>query len=285
MNAQTIIVTRPAGQARQLIELLTASLKNDELVKQGKQSLPTILSLPLLTIIPKENDISGSQVDSLADHITTILKDVDLAIFVSPNAIECTMRLLGRSWQDLSKKIIPIGVMGGSSELALHHHGVGLEETPTRILIPENNEHWDSEGLWKKLQSLNADWSEHKVVIFKGEGGRDWLADTLKAAGAMVETISVYTRMPLDIDNPAWEAIHEIDFSQSLWLLTSSEAVRYLGEVMQNKFKQTLLDASAICPHQKIGEAAKAIGFGKVFICEPGDEALMKASQVWFSLN
>ena len=285
MNAQTIIVTRPAGQARQLIELLTASLKNDELVKQGKQNLPTILSLPLLTIIPKENDISGSQVDSLADHITTVLKDVDLAIFVSPNAIECTMRLLGRSWQDLSKKIIPIGVMGGSSELALHHHGVGLEETPTRILIPENNEHWDSEGLWKKLQSLNADWSEHKVVIFKGEGGRDWLADTLKAAGAMVETISVYTRMPLDIDNPAWEAIHEIDFSQSLWLLTSSEAVRYLGEVMQNKFKQTLLDASAICPHQKIGEAAKAIGFGKVFICEPGDEALMKASQVWFSLN
>ena len=285
MNAQTIIVTRPAGQARQLIELLTASLKNDELVKQGKQSLPTILSLPLLTIIPKENDISGSQVDSLADHITTILKDVDLAIFVSPNAIECTMRLLGRSWQDLSKKIIPIGVMGGSSELALHHHGVGLEETPTRILIPENNEHWDSEGLWQKLQSLNADWSGYKVVIFKGEGGRDWLADTLKAAGAMVETISVYTRMPLDIDNPAWEAIHEIDFSQSLWLLTSSEAVRYLGEVMQNKFKQTLLDASAICPHQKIGEAAKAIGFGKVFICEPGDEALMKASQVWFSLN
>ncbi len=285
MNAQTIIVTRPAGQARQLIELLTASLKNDELVKQGKQNLPTILSLPLLTIIPKENDISGSQVDSLADHITTILKDVDLAIFVSPNAIECTMRLLGRSWQDLSKKIIPIGVMGGSSELALHHHGVGLEETPTRILIPENNEHWDSEGLWQKLQSLNSEWSGHKVVIFKGEGGRDWLADTLKAAGAMVETISVYTRMPLDIDNPAWEAIHEIDFSQSLWLLTSSEAVRYLGEVMQNKFKQTLLDASAICPHQKIGEAAKAIGFGKVFICEPGDEALMKASQVWFSLN
>ena len=285
MNAQTIIVTRPAGQARQLIELLTASLKNDELVKQGKQSLPTILSLPLLTIIPKENDISGSQVDSLADHITTVLKDVDLAIFVSPNAIECTMRLLGRSWQDLSKKIIPIGVMGGSSELALHHHGVGLEETPTRILIPENNEHWDSEGLWQKLQSLNSEWSGHKVVIFKGEGGRDWLADTLKAAGAMVETISVYTRMPLDIDNPAWEAIHEIDFSQSLWLLTSSEAVRYLGEVMQNKFKQTLLDASAICPHQKIGEAAKAIGFGKVFICEPGDEALMKASQVWFSLN
>jgi uroporphyrinogen-III synthase len=285
LNAQTIIVTRPAGQARQLIELLSAGIKNDALVKLGEQELPQILSLPLLTIVPKGGEPHDSQIDPLADHITTVLKDADLAIFVSPNAIECTMRLLGRAWQDFSKKIIPIGVMGGSSKLALQHHGIGLEEIPTMILLPKNNEHWDSEGLWKELQSLDWNWPERKVVIFKGEGGRDWLADTLVAAGATVQAISVYSRVPLDIDSPAWEAIHKIDFSQSLWLLTSSEAVRYLGEVIQDQFTQTLLYASAICPHQNIGEAAKAIGFGKVFICEPGDEALIKASQVWLSLN
>ena len=285
MSAQTIIVTRPTGQARQLIELLSTSLKNDALVKLGKQALPQILSLPLLTIVPKGDESHDSQMDPLADHIATVLRDVDLAIFVSPNAIECTMRLLGRSWQDFSKKMIPIGVMGGSSKLALQHHGIGLEEIPTTILLPENNEHWDSEGLWKELQSLDWNWSERKVVIFKGEGGRDWLAETLVAAGATVKAISVYARVPLDIASPTWEAIHKIDFSQSLWLLTSSEAVRYLGEVIRDQFTQTLLYASAICPHQNIGEAAKAIGFGKVFICEPGDEALIKASQVWLSLN
>ena len=134
MSAQTIIVTRPAGQARQLIELLSASLKNDALVKLGKQALPQILSLPLLTIVPKEDEQSDSQITPLADHIATVFKDADLAIFVSPNAIECTMRLLGRSWQDFSKKIIPIGVMGGSSKLALQHHGIGLEEIPTAIM-------------------------------------------------------------------------------------------------------------------------------------------------------
>ena len=285
MSAQTIIVTRPAGQARQLIELLSAGLKNDALVKIGEQALPQIFSLPLLTIVPKGGEPRDSQIDPLADHIATVLKDADLAIFVSPNAIECTMRLLGRSCPDFSKKIIPIGVMGGSSKLALQHHGIGLEETPTTILLPENNEQWDSEGLWKELQSLDWNWSERKVVIFKGKGGRDWLADTLAAAGATVKAISVYARVPLDIDSSAWDAIHKIDFAQSLWLLTSSEAVRYLGEVIQDRFTQTLLYASAICPHQNIGEAAKAIGFGKVFICEPGDEALIKASQVWLSLN
>ena len=195
------------------------------------------------------------------------------------------MRLLGKSWQDIAKQIIPIGVMGGSSKLALQHHGIGLEVNPTPVLIPKKNEDWDSEGLWQTLQSLNWDWSKRKVLIFKGEGGRDWLADTLRSAGANVEAISVYTRVPLNGDNPAWKAIEQIDLSQSLWLLTSSEAVRHLGKLMQEQFTETLLYASAICPHQNIGEAAKAVGFGKVFICEPGDEALIQASQVWLSLN
>ncbi len=279
MNAQTIVVTRPTGQARQLIEQLTASLK------QGQADLPQILSLPLLTIVPKGAESDGAQVDPLARSIDKALQDADLTIFVSPNAIECTMRLLGKSWQDIAKQIIPIGVMGGSSKLALQHHGIGLEVNPTPVLIPKKNEDWDSEGLWQTLQSLNWDWSKRKVLIFKGEGGRDWLADTLRSAGANVEAISVYTRVPLNGDNPAWKAIEQIDLSQSLWLLTSSEAVRHLGKLMQEQFTETLLYASAICPHQNIGEAAKAVGFGKVFICEPGDEALIQASQVWLSLN
>jgi len=87
LSAQTIIVTRPTGQARQLIELLSTSLKNDALVKLGKQALPQILSLPLLTIVPKGDESHDSQMDPLADHIATVLSDVDLAIFVSPNAI------------------------------------------------------------------------------------------------------------------------------------------------------------------------------------------------------
>ena len=106
MSTQTIIVTRPAGQARKLIELLSANLKKEELVRQDKSDLPKILSLPLLTIIPKGDEPSRSQANSLFEHITTALRDADLAIFVSPNAIECTMHLLGNTWQDLSKKLL-----------------------------------------------------------------------------------------------------------------------------------------------------------------------------------
>ena len=275
MSTKTIVITRPSGQARQLIEVLTQAIEKSGV---AKRTFPEILSLPLLTIVPKDNL-------ALADHIASALKDADLAIFVSPNAIESVLRLLERDWQDFSKKIIPIGVMGGSSKLALQNHGIGLEETPTPIAIPTSNEHWDSEGLWQELQGLKWDWSNKKIVIFKGEGGRDWLADTLKKAGATIETISTYTRIPLDVDNPAWQAIGEMDFSKSLWLLTSSEAVRYLGDIAKDQFAQTLESASALCPHHNIADAAELIGFGEVFTTEPGDEALIKATLAWLTIS
>ena len=271
MSIKTIVITRPSGQAQQLIEALNSSLRSSEI---PQENFPKIISLPLLTIVPK-NDTR------LAELIPNALKDADLAIFVSPNAIECVMRLLNRSWQDLSEKPIPIGVMGGSSQQALHHHYVGMETSPTPIFIPQHNDQWDSEGLWSELLKLNWDWSSRKVIIFKGEGGRDWLADTLKAAGAAVEPISVYSRVPLDPDSPPWKAIHGLDFSQSLWLLTSSEAVRYLGQVAQDQFPQALNKACALCPHHKITDAAEVIGFGEVFTCEPGDAALIEATKVW----
>lgn len=273
MSLKSIIVTRPSGQARQLIESLSDVAKKSGV---AQSSLAAILALPLLTIVPKSDDY-------LIQHIENALNDADLAIFISPNAIESVMRLMARDWQSFAKKIIPIGVMGGSSHLALKNHGIGSELNPTPILMPKNTANWDSEGLWHELQSLQWNWQNKKVVIFKGEGGRDWLADTLIEAGATVEAISTYKRVPLEVDNLAWQAIRELDFSKSLWLLTSSEAVRYLGNVMKDHFTQSLSSAAAICSHHNIADAAKAIGFGEVFISEPGDEALVKASLTWLS--
>ena len=268
MSNKTIVITRPSGQARQLSEALQLSLHNSGFTPE---STPKIISLPLLTIAPKDDGL-------LIEQIATSLKTADLAIFVSPNAIECTMRLLECSWQELSNKPVPIGVMGGSSMAALKNHSIGLEGNHTQVILPQNHTQWDSEGLWTELQNLHWNWPAKKVIIFKGEGGRDWLADTLKNAGAQVEAFSVYARVPLDLNSSAWNEIHEMEFAKSLWLLTSSEAVRYLGQA-----KLPLDLATAVCPHHNIADAAEQIGFGVVTTCEPGDEALIAASQAWLS--
>lgn len=266
MGSKTIVITRPSGQAQHLSEMLQSSLRSGGI---NPENWPQIVALPLLNIVPK-SDLS------LSVHIQASLSAADLVIFVSPNAVECTMRLLDQPWQELVKRVLPVGVMGGSSSVALKNYGIGAHDSLSKIILPSDNAHWDSEGLWDELQSLAWDWSTKKIIIFKGEGGRDWLADTLRDAGAQVEPISVYARVPLDPDDLAWQAIHEMDFSQSLWLLTSSEAVRYLGQA-----NLPLDTAMAICPHHNISDAAKQIGFGEVFTCPPGDKALIAASQAW----
>lgn len=266
---KTIVITRPNGQARQLSEALQTSLFNGGL---AKANFPQIISLPLLTIAPRGDD-------ALVKSITAALKTADLAIFVSPNAIECTLRLLGQPWQGISNSSLPIGVMGGSSMAALKNHGVGVESNPTKIILPQNNAQWDSEGLWVELQKLGWDWSTKKVIIFKGEGGREWLAEVLKNAGAQIETFSVYTRVPLDLKSPIWNNVQGIDFAKSLWLLTSSEAVRHLGQA-----KLLFNSATALCPHSNIADAAVQIGFREVLMCEPGDKALIAASQAWLAV-
>lgn len=269
MSNKTIVITRPSGQAQHLSEMLKSRLLASGL---DEADLPNIITLPLLTIIPRSDS-------ALTKQIQISLKDADLIIFVSPNAVECTMRLLDQPWQEISYTA-PIGVMGGSSKLALHFHGIGTASSSAHIILPQDKQDWDSEGLWRELQKLNWDWSTKRVLMLKGEGGREWLADTLKNAGAQLETIAVYARAPLDFENPAWHAIYEIDFSKSLWLLTSSEAVRHLGQA-----KLSFNTATAICPHQNIADTAEQVGFGEVFNCEPGDDALIAASQAWFMKN
>lgn len=263
------MITRPLGQSQHLSKMLEHSLGSKGM---GSSELPKIISLPLLNIVPKV-DIS------LRSQIQAGLKGADLIIFVSPNAVECTLNLLDLPWQEMLNRNIPIGVMGGSSQAALKQHGIGTQVGMSNIILPRDHARWDSEGLWSELQQLNWDWSTKKIVIFKGEGGRDWLANTLKNAGAKVEAISVYSRTLLDFKDPAWLAIQEIDFSQSLWLLTSSEAVRHLGMA-----KLPVQTAMAICPHHRISDAAEQIGFGEVFTCEPGDAALIDATQAWLQI-
>ena len=272
MSNKTIVITRPSGQARQLSEAMQASLVDSGFTKE---TLPQIISLPLLTIAPKGDGVLLSQ-------ITAVLKTADLAIFVSPNAIECTMRLVEQSWQDLSGKPVPIGVMGGSSMAALKNHGIGIEGNPTTVILPQNNTQWDSEGLWEVIQNRFPSWAGRRVVVFRGDSGREWLADQLQSVGAQVEAIAVYSRVPLSESSPQWEKILNANTDDALWILTSSEAVRHLGTVLELQGRQDYLaGASALCPHHNIAHSAHEIGFRSVLECHSGDAALVSAAIAW----
>ena len=277
MKSTTLVVTRPSGQASALTEALQAAIESiaASYSEQGWQQ-PQILALPLLTIVPKSDP-------NVATAIRTAMQTADLAVFVSPNAIECTMRLLGDDWQSIAERPIPIGVVGQSSSHALERHGIGKEvNLPTPIWMPSNPAQWDSEGLWEAIQHRFPSWAGRRVVVFRGDGGREWLADQFQSVGAQVEAIAVYSRIPLSESSPQWEKVLNANTDDVLWILTSSEAVRHLGTVLKQQGRQDYLaSVSALCPHQNIARSANEIGFGAVLECHSGDAALVSAAIAW----
>jgi len=256
-----IIVTRPSGQARRLIELIRGGAQTQAIAVN-------VLGLPLLTIVPKNDS-------ETVTAISKALSNARLIIFVSPNAIECAMRAIadaGMVWNELISPQALVGVVGSSSRDALVRHGHDLNT----IVMPALAHQSDSEGLWHRLQSHIQDWQKYPVLILKGDGGRESLMDHLQAVGANVEALSIYTRIPLDASSSQWELVQGLHANTSLWVLTSSEAVRHLGSSFPSS-----INCHALCSHPNIARVAREIGFTQVVVCDPGDESIAQAALAW----
>lgn len=233
-----------------------------------------LIHLPLLSIIPNENLADTQQLQQL-------VKETDLAVFVSPNAIECGMRLLQTNWP----KSVPIAVVGGGSAEALDRRGMTADHG-YQVYFPKDPKHWDSEGLWQELNQTEHDWRGQHILFLRGAGGREWLSEQFLARGARITQFETYRRIPLSKEAVAWQALRKADASQSACLLTSSEAVNHFAAYLKEQSDwgvNWLTLAKMICSHPRIAETAKNEGFKKVELCSPGDDNLVFASQNWFN--
>ena len=157
------LITRPKTQAQSLA---------NRICQHGGQ----VCLLPTIEIIPC---LARRQ---LATQLAT-LPPIDILIFISPSAIEQANHLLQQqphlAWQ--TKLCV---VMGEPSAKLLKQYG--------SIDIHYPTSHYSTEaGLaLPQLQQV----AQQHIVIFKGEGGRPLLADTLRERGATVTEIICYQR-------------------------------------------------------------------------------------------
>ena len=239
----TLLVTRPRPQCAAWLARLAAL---------GVRAA----ALPLIEILPARDP--GPVVAAWA-----ALPAADLAVFVSPNAVE-QFFAHGGAWpaQTLA------ACVGPGSAQALAAHGVPLGQ----IVQPAANAaSLDSEHLWQQL-SPRRDWRGARVLLLRGDGGREWLAEQLAAAGARVEAVTVYHRA-----GPRFDAAEQALFDAALahpqgyaWLFSSAEAVGHLHG-------QCLTGQRAIATHARIAEAARAAGFAPVVLARPDPEAVTQA--------
>ena len=261
--AFTVVITRPAGQSSELIAQLDAA------------GIAT-LDFPLIDIAPVTDDAPLRA--ALAS-----LERYALVVFVSPNAVDHAFAHRDGIWPHA----LPIGVVGPGSVQALARHGVAAPAY--RVISPTSGADdeaasFDSEGLFAAIDaSLGAASLDGKrVLIVRGDGGREWLADRLREAGAEVETVAAYRRIVPEPSIGGWARVHALLAGMPhAWLLTSSEGVRNLHELAQEHLTADeitqLKHAQLVAPHPRIAQTARALGFDRITVSGAGDERIVRA--------
>lgn len=250
LTGRRIVVTRPAGQATHFAAAIAAA--------GGIAVLFPVLAIEAIEANPLLLDIAAR------------LDTFDLAVFVSPNAVNhslTTLRAL-RPWPARLR----VATIGKSSERELARFGM------TDVIAPV--ERFDSEALLA-LPELQ-DMSGKRVVIFRGNGGRELLGDTLMARGATLEYVSCYRRgMPRLDATPllqAW-ARHELDAIT----MTSSEGLRNLFAMVGEAGRAWLQQTPLFVPHARIAEEARKLGMQHILPTAPGDDGLLAGMTEYFS--
>ena len=137
------LITRPAHQAESLNKML-------------EQAGITALSYPTIAI-------NASTTTAFLQHLQDNIKQFDIALFVSRNAVDFAFKYLDSA--TLPKKL-ELGVIGKGTWQALKNQGVESQLIPT--------DSYNSEGLLasQKLQYVTG----KNIIIFRGQQGRNLIS-------------------------------------------------------------------------------------------------------------
>lgn len=251
-----IAVTRPREQAAPL-------------ARRIEQAGGIPLLFPLLDIAPvQDQQALHEQISRLVQKEPLAAsfeeRPFDLVIFISPNAVQYGMAAI-RAAGDLPPAL-RIATVGQGSAKALRELGLA------NVIAPA--ERFDSEGLLAlpELQDV-AGW---RVLIFRGDGGRELLGDTLRARGATVEYAACYRR-----SKPQQDTAVLLDAAPDALTVTSSEALGYLWQMLDEAQRDRICGIPLFVPHQRIAELAQRQGWRQVRLADAGDDGLLSALIAW----
>jgi len=252
LTGRHVVVTRPAGQAAHFATALTEA-----------GAIPVLY--PVLEIC---------DIEDLAPLLDAAIRldSFDLAVFVSPNAIEKALALIlpRRSWPTALR----VAALGKSSERELARNGIhDVISPPLRF---------DSEALLELPELIDV--RDKRVIIFRGDGGREVLGDTLKSRGATIEYVTCYRRARPQTDPAPLLKLWEQGRLDAV-TLTSSEGLRNFFDMLGHLGQAWLKKTPAFVPHARIAEQAQALGLNKVIATEPGDDGLMAGLRAYFGRN
>lgn len=243
----TVLVTRPPHQA-------------DEQCRLVEEAGGRALRFPALVI----NAARG--IDDPSQLAAKVARS-DLAVFVSPNAVQGALNALGGKLPAKPQ----LAAVGPATARAL------AKATGREVIVPSSG--FDSESLLRmpELQDM----AGKRVIIFRGDGGRGLLREALSARGAAVEYAEVYSRdLPPPPDPVVSDALRRGAVDAAI--VTSAQGLEQLVALCGDELRAGLLRAQLVVSSGRMVQLAQALGFRTPVVAnEPVDRALIEALAAW----
>ncbi|SJM93317.1 uroporphyrinogen-III synthase [Crenothrix polyspora] len=244
LNGARILVTRPEHQADTLCQLIT---------EQGGEAI----RIPGLSIVAHED--SARIQKTLAE-----LAKFQWLVFISANAVNFAVKANGGKIHHNS--LLCLVAIGSATAKALHAAGLTVD------LMPTTAQNSDALLVMPQMQDV----AGQRFLIVRGSGGRETLADTLRARGAKVTYLEVYKRRMPQADNTQLRALL-VTRQLAVVTATSVEILQNLLVMTGAGMRQYLLTTPLVVISERIRQAALAMGFEQVAVTEyPSDNAVLE---------
>lgn len=241
----TVVVTRPQRQAGTFIARAT-------------RAGAACIALPAIDIEPVELDA--------AERLRLAPDAHDWTIYTSANAVDSSLQQLGRPVR------CRVAAVGRATSRALEARGIAVHA------IPEGR--FDSEGLLA-LAAFAAP-AGQRILILRGEGGRELLREQLQARGATVTIGELYRRRRGEPGPGTLEAIESVlsaDPRALVVAVTSVEVLDGLLELLPAALARHIRAQPLLLPGARVAEAARARQWaGPLLVAASADDESMLAA-------
>lgn len=249
LGGRGILVTRPAGRAAGLASLIVAA--------GGEAVLFPALEILSISI----------EYDRRACHGNGNVFN-DIVVFVSPTAVEHGLPVLSLRGGER------FAAVGGATARALRSRGI------SEVLVPQAGA--DSEALAALPEFQAGALRGRRVLIVRGEGGRDWLRATLVERGARVEFLECYRRVR-PVADPAPLVARWRAGGIAAVTMTSREALDNLMAMLPAEGQALARATPLFAAHERIAGHARVLGMQQVRVAGPGDEAMVAGLRSFFA--
>lgn len=248
LTDKTILITRPLGREKHLRALI-------------EQAGGSVIHYPAVQIQPPA-DLEIEHLMRLRDQ----LHSFTMAIFISQTAVEQS-----QLYFPVLPEHLTIVSIGSKTTSALEQQGITVD-----IEADEHN----TESLLHDAAFQMPRLQGQRVLIFRGNGGRALLGDTLVKRGAQIRYVETYQRKIPQLPPLTEQQTEQLD----ALTISSNEGLDNLITLMEDP--SLLIDIPLVLPSTRTASLARQHGFKTILSAKNAtDEATLAALIDYFSIS